>query len=78
MDDWITHVYGGEHTRHGPFEVIHHTDHQGRRYLMLLTPPHPYPSPHPSACFKFQLFRLIDAHLVSELGHLHVAAIDTK
>jgi hypothetical protein len=31
MDDWITHVYGGGHTRHGPFEVVHHTDHQGRR-----------------------------------------------
>merc|ERR1740138_663789 len=32
MDDWITHVYGGGHTKQGPHEVTHHTNHQGTRY----------------------------------------------
>ena len=32
MDDWITHVYGRERTRRGPFRVHHRIGHQGTRY----------------------------------------------
>ena len=32
MDDWISRVYGVSRTKKGPFQVKHHTGHQGTRY----------------------------------------------
>lgn len=32
QDDWITHVYGRQRTKQGPFRVRHMIGHQGTRY----------------------------------------------